>query len=192
MSIEELYYEYTVDKEAFANLELPAEAEALYEMKPTRDSFVSFADKANLQGKQGKGIVLNYIAKKGEGFTVDIISERASDIANREITPGDIIDFILRYPGGIGTSNSKSTNSYYGSYNPDFNPKYDSIRDLIKERKNQRIQLPTTPSLTNVEDDIFGPLGDLNDINFDAQNNQAAQDSFMGLRNRNKKGKDNC
>jgi hypothetical protein len=189
MADEELYYEYTLDKQSFTE-DLPAEAEVLQEMRPTRESFIRFADKANLQGSEGKGIILNYIAKKDDGFTVDIIAERASDIANREITPNDIVEFILRYPGGIGAVNSKSKNTYYGFNNPDNNSKYDSIRDLIKQRKKQRTQVSRTPSVTNVEDDIFGPFGDMNDFN--VQVNQAAQDSFMGLRNRNKKGEDNC
>jgi hypothetical protein len=189
MADEELYYEYTLDKQSFTE-DLPAEAEVLQEMRPTRESFIRFADKANLQGSEGKGIILNYIAKKDDGFTVDIIAERASDIANREITPNDIVEFILRYPGGIGAVNSKSKNTYYGFNNPDNNSKYDSIRELIKQRKKQRTQLPTTPSVTNVEDDIFGPLGDIGDLDFNVQVNQAAQDSFMGLRNRNKKGEE--
>jgi hypothetical protein len=189
---EELYYEYTLDKQSFTDLDLPAEAKVLQEMRPTRDSFVNFSDKANLQGSEGKSLILNYIAKKGDGFTLDIIAQRASDIDNREITPQDIIDFMLRYPGGIGTINSKSENTYYGFNNPDVNSKYDSIRDLIKKRKNQRRQSSTTSSVTNVEDDIFGSLGDLNDIDFNVQNNQAVQDSLNAIRDRNKKNKDGC
>jgi hypothetical protein len=188
---EELYYEYTLDKQSFTDLDLPAEAKVLQEMRPTRDSFVNFSDKANLQGSEGKSLILNYIAKKGDGFTLDIIAQRASDIDNREITPQDIIDFMLRYPGGIGTINSKSENTYYGFNNPDVNSKYDSIRDLIKKRKNQRRQSSTTSSVTNMEDDIFGSLGDLNDIDFNVQNNQAAQDSLDDIRNKNKDGKEN-
>ena len=52
--------------------------------------------------------------------------------------------------------------------------------------------MSTTPSVTNVEDDIFGSLGDLNDIDFNVQNNQAVQDSLNAIRDRNKKNKDGC
>lgn len=191
MADEQLYYEYTLDKQSISE-DMAPEAEALEEMKPTRQSLIDFADKANLEGPEGKGLGLRYIANKVDGFTLDIIAQRASDIANREITPQDIVDFILRYPGGVGAINSKSKNTYYGSKNPDVNSKYDSIRDLIKQRKNQRTQVSTTPSVTNVEDDIFGPLGDLNDIDFNIQVNRAAQDLFMPIKNKNENNKDGC
>jgi len=174
---EELYYEYTLDKETFDDLPLPAEAQALQEMRPTRDSFVRFADKANLQGPEGKGIILNYIAKKGEGFTVDVIAERASDIFNNEVTPQEVIDFILRYPGGIGTTNSTSLNTYYGFNNPDANPKYDSIRELIQERKGAKAVKPTTPT---TQLDLF------------AENNQAVNDSIADIKAENTKNSESC
>jgi hypothetical protein len=131
---EELYLEYSIEKDAFKDFELVPEAQALSEMSPTRDSFVQFSDKRNLEGS-GKGITLNYLAKKGKGFGLDQIAQRASDIAGREITPQDLVDFILQYPGGIGSISSKSTNTYFGYNNPDNDPRYSSIRDLIEQRE---------------------------------------------------------
>ncbi len=154
MEIEELYMEYMAEKEAFELLDLPPEGEALEEMRVTRDSFVQFADKANLQGKEGKAIILAYIGKRGQGFGLDIAAQRASDIAGREITPQDLVDFILKYPSGIGTLNSKTSDTYYGFNNPDNNPKYSSISKLIAERAKDAKRLAKQKGIKDLRENL--------------------------------------
>jgi hypothetical protein len=137
---EQLYMEYQMEKEAFLSSigDLPPIAQALDEMRVTRDSFVESADKANLQGREGKAIIFGYIGKKGEGFSLDRIAERATDLNDgREISTQDLVDFILQYPGGIGGVTSKSATSFYGSMNPDTNPRYSGIKDLIAKKKKE-------------------------------------------------------
>ena len=137
---EQLYMEYQMEKEAFLSSvgDLPPIAQALDEMRVTRDSFVESADKANLQGREGKAIIFGYIGKKGEGFSLDRIAERATDLnGGREISTQDLVDFILQYPGGIGGVTSKSATSFYGSMNPDTNPRYSGIKDLIAKKKKE-------------------------------------------------------
>jgi phosphoribosylanthranilate isomerase len=154
MEIEELYMEYMAEKEAFELLDLPPEGEALEEMRVTRDSFVQFADKANLQGREGKAIILAYIGKRGQGLGLDIAAQRASDIAGREITPQDLVDFILKYPSGIGTLNSKTSDTYYGFNNPDNNPKYSSISKLIAERAKDAKRLAKQKGIKDLRENL--------------------------------------
>ena len=137
MEDEALYTEYMYEKDAFKNLDLPAEGEALAEMRISRDSFLQFSDKANLQGREGRAIIFGYIGKRGEGFGVDQVAQRASNIAGREITTDDIIDFILTYPGGVGGPTSKSTTTFFGRNNPDIDPKYSGIQGLIRQRERE-------------------------------------------------------
>ena len=152
---DELYTEYLAEKEAFNSLALTPEAQALEGNRISRDSFVRFADKANLQGREGKAIIFAYIGKRGEGVEVDEIARIASGMSDTEVTAQDIIDFILTYPGGIGGPTSKSDTTYFGRSNPDINPRYSNIRELIKSRskearskanRKKKLTSPTTTS----------------------------------------------
>ena len=155
---DELYAEYLAEKEAFQSLDLPLEAQALEGNRISRDSFVRFADKANLQGREGKAIIFAYLGKRGEGVGVDEVARIASGLTGTEVTPQDIIDFILTYPGGIGGPTSKSDTTYFGRSNPDTNPKYSNIRELIKSRskearsKANRKKKLTSPTITSSAD----------------------------------------
>ena len=152
---DELYTEYLAEKEAFNSLALTPEGQALEGNRISRDSFVRFADKANLQGREGKAIIFAYIGKRGEGVEVDEIARIASGMSDTEVTAQDIIDFILTYPGGIGGPTSKSDTTYFGRSNPDINPRYSNIRELIKSRskearskanRKKKLTSPTTTS----------------------------------------------
>ena len=135
---EQLYREYLQKKEAFRTLDLPPEGMALEGNRISRDSFVRFADKANLQGNEGKAIIFAYIGKRGEGVGVDEVARIASGISDTEVTAQDIIDFILSYPGGIGGPTSKSTTTYFGASNPDINPRYANIKSTAKVQEAPR------------------------------------------------------
>jgi hypothetical protein len=135
---EELYREYLQEKETFRTLDLPPEGMALEGNRISRDSFVRFADKSNLQGREGKAIGFAYLGKRGEGVEVDEVARIASGISDTEVTAQDIIDFILSYPGGIGGPTSMSTTTYFGRSNPDINPKYANIKSTAKVQEGPR------------------------------------------------------
>ena len=174
---EQLYMEYQMEKEAFLSSigELPPIAQALDEMRVTRDSFVAFSDKANLQGREGRAIIFGYIGKKGEGFSLDIIAQRATDLnGGQEISPQELIDFILQYPGGIGGVTSKSPTTFYGSMNPDTDPRYSSIRDLIAKKKKDARAKKSKKAKTIIEAPVSPFDTDFNvgttEVNYKASN----------------------
>lgn len=134
MAEEELYMEYMQEKEAFKMLDLPVEAQALEGNRIDIDSFVDFASRADIEGKEGKVIEYAYLDKKGKGIGVDEAARIASGFTDTEVTPADIIDFILTYPGGIGSPSSRNKTTYFGRNNPDFNPRYAGIVELAKSR----------------------------------------------------------
>jgi hypothetical protein len=131
---EELYMEYLADKEAFNMLDLPVEAQALEGNRIDIKSFTDFASRADIEGKEGKVIEYAYLDKKGKGIGVDEAARIASGFTDTEVTPADIIDFILTYPGGIGSPASRNKTTYFGRNNPDFNPRYAGIVELAKSR----------------------------------------------------------
>jgi hypothetical protein len=136
---EELYMEYQMEKEAFESLELTPVAQALSEMRVTQDSFEKFGDKNSLKGR-GKGeggrIARSYF--KVGGFGVDQVAMRATDLnGGVEVTTDEIIEFMTRYPAGVGNSQSTSISTYYGSFNPKYDSKYNSIQDLIKQKEKE-------------------------------------------------------
>jgi hypothetical protein len=95
-----------------------------------RESFIAFADKSNLGGDEGKGLGLQYIRKGGRDL--DDLAQEASEDDGLEVTPQDIVDFMLKYQGGVGSKRSKSRTSFYGYYNPKLDPKYDDIEEIRK------------------------------------------------------------
>lgn len=155
---EQLYREYLQEKEAFKTLGLTPEGMALEGNRISRDSFVKFADKANLQGREGKAIGFAYLGKRGEGVGVDEVARIASGISDTEVTAQDIIDFILTYPGGIGGPTSMSDTTYFGRSNPDINPRYAEIKSLIKEVEGPK-KLTRRPTLyeDSSEDSLISP-----------------------------------
>lgn len=155
---EQLYREYLQEKEAFKTLGLTPEGMALEGNRISRDSFVKFADKANLQGREGKAIGFAYLGKRGEGVGVDEVARIASGISDTEVTAQDIIDFILTYPGGIGGPTSMSDTTYFGRSNPDINPRYAEIKSLIKEVEGPK-KLTRRPTLyeDTSEDSLISP-----------------------------------
>lgn len=131
----ELEREYQADLEAFKSGEFGSSIEyaivdKLGNFKINRESFIRFADKANLEGTEGKKISLQYIRKQ-EGVSLDQLAQEASS-EGLEVTPQDIVDFILKYPAGVGSTKSKSVDSFYGYHNPDLNPRYDSLKPAPK------------------------------------------------------------
>lgn len=153
---EQLYAEYLQDKEAFKSLDLPAEAQALEGNRINKESFKRFASRVNLQGTEGKAIGFAYLGE--DGVSVDEIARIASGIEDREVTPQQIIDFILLYPGGIGGPTSKSETTYFGRNNPDVMDKYAGIKSLIKEIEGPK-KLTRRPTLyeDTSEDSLISP-----------------------------------
>jgi hypothetical protein len=73
------------------------------------ESFRRFGDWNNLKGNST--LILMYF--KDGGLPLDVI---ADDLG---IEVEDLIDFMYKYPAGVGTKNSKTLNTFYGYHNPD-------------------------------------------------------------------------
>lgn len=68
--------------------------------KIQRTGYERFGDPNNLQ--KSRQIIPNYFAKE-EGRQIDDEAIKLSEIANVEITPADIVEFIDTYPNGVGS-----------------------------------------------------------------------------------------
>lgn len=76
-----------------------------------------------------------YINNK-DGIEIDLISEIASE-SGVKVSPEDVVNFMLKYPGGQGNRNSRSRRTYYGRYNPDnVYPEY--RKEFMKLQKSKK------------------------------------------------------
>jgi predicted NAD-dependent protein-ADP-ribosyltransferase YbiA (DUF1768 family) len=76
--------------------------------KTNSESYKRFGDWNNIQGN--KKMVLAYF--KNNALSLDQIAQEI------DVEPQDLVDFMHNYPSGIGTKNSKSTDTFYGAHNP--------------------------------------------------------------------------
>ena len=169
----ELQREYDAYKEAFTSESFGTAQEraiADYDakFKITPDSFNRFGDRNFLKGLSAKGVSLQYISE--EGIEADVLAQSISAATGVEVTPQDLVDFIMNYPGGVGSLKGKSRNTFYGAYNPDLRSEYDSVKKGVAFlRSAPRI---STEEKSPFDDDLFRSAELDNNIT-DEQNKKA-------------------
>lgn len=98
--------------------------------KISKQSFIDASDISSLEGERGRLISRQYTRKDKEvGRTLDDLAFELTD-DTVEVTVEDIVEFILKYPAGVGNKKSQSNLSFYGYHNPKLNPKYANIEQI--------------------------------------------------------------
>ena len=82
------------------------------------EDFANYSDRNNVN----EAIRKNYFTKKNQKVTpkdrLDVVAQSISDLVGFEVTEADIVDFIKKYPEGIGERGTKKQNTFFGSNNP--------------------------------------------------------------------------
>ena len=153
----ELQREYDAYKEAFTSESFGTSKErAIADHSPnfriTRKSFDRFGEPEFLKSQDAQGARLQYIAQVG-GIEADVLAQTISTDTGVEVTTQDIVDFIEKYPGGVGSLKGKSRNTFYGTFNPDLRSEYDSVKKGVAFlRSATRI---STEEKSPFDDDLF-------------------------------------
>ena len=108
----EMYYNFISDE--FGTYKDQAIAKLGRSFKTTSDSWRRFGSRGYLERPEFRAA---YIDNK-KGIPIDLIAESASE-SGLEISPEDVVNFMLRYPGGQGNRQSKSLKTFYGAHNPE-------------------------------------------------------------------------
>ncbi len=125
--------------------------------KISHESFNDNSDR-NLLKKEGQNfqesdnLKLSYLRKGGE--SIDMVAQRAEyqgygESNGDQITPQDVVDFILKYPGGV--------KEFWNQASPDYQVLADAFRDLTGFDPNQEM-IDKAKSL-QVEDQFMGKPG---------------------------------
>lgn len=108
----EMYYDFIADE--FGTYKDQAIAKLGRNFKTTSDSWRRFGSRGYLERPEFRAA---YIDNK-KGLPIDLIAESASE-SGLNISPDDVVNFMLRYPGGQGNRQSKSLKTFYGAHNPE-------------------------------------------------------------------------
>ena len=107
----EMYYDFKADE--FGTYKDQAIANLGYRLKTTTDSWRRFGSRGYIERPEFRAAYID----NNKGIPIDIIAEIASE-SGLKISPDDVVEFMLRYPGGKGNKDSKSIKTFYGRHNP--------------------------------------------------------------------------
>jgi hypothetical protein len=126
----QMYEEFMTD--SFGTPKDQAIANLGYRIKTTTASWRRYGPRDYINRPEFRAAYIN----NKTGNPIDIIADLASE-TGLNVTPNDVVNFMLKYPGGKGNRDSRSLKTFYGRYNP-ANVLPDFRKEFLKAQKSKK------------------------------------------------------